>query len=130
MLIQQYQTIFSENNLRLAGVGSHQNGSLSLLNDTVLWPGKNTLYHHNIIRCYSIVVCTVILCILISINMNLLLLNITGGLPYDGTPVYVLVTVSVPVVVVYYVIATIGIVLAFGCYVFNFTFRKTKYVKV
>ena len=55
-------------------------------------------------------------------------LNINSdGAPYDGSPVHVLVTVSLPLTVVYYLMATVGIVLAVACCVFNFTFRKTRY---
>ena len=55
-------------------------------------------------------------------------MNLTGGIPYDGVPVHVLVTVSVPLSVVYYVVATVGIILSVACCAFNFAFRKTKFV--
>ena len=53
-----------------------------------------------------------------------------GVLPYDGTVRYVQETVKLPVTVACSVQATIGIILAGICIIFNFIFRKRKQVVV
>ncbi len=50
------------------------------------------------------------------------------GIPYDGKLVSVIVTVSTPLAVVYYLFATAGIILTLVCCVFNYAYRKTKWV--
>ena len=101
--MQQYQTIVSGKSLELVRVGSYKDGNLTLMDNTSLWPSKRSLLILDVHYC-----------------------NNLGGVPYDGSPVHVLVTVSLPLTVVYYLIATVGVVLAVACCVFNFTFRKRK----
>ncbi|XP_064388319.1 gamma-aminobutyric acid type B receptor subunit 1-like isoform X2 [Halichondria panicea] len=52
------------------------------------------------------------------------------GIPYDGKLVSVIVTVSTPLAVVYYLFATAGIILTLVCCVFNYAYRKTKIVRL
>ena len=49
-----------------------------------------------------------------------------GGTPYDGRPIDVAETVEISLMVVFIVLATVGIVLAIICLVFNFIFRERK----
>ena len=53
-----------------------------------------------------------------------------GVLPYDGTVRYVQDTVKLPVTVACSVQATVGIILAGICIIFNYIFRKRKQVVV
>ncbi|XP_064388320.1 gamma-aminobutyric acid type B receptor subunit 2-like [Halichondria panicea] len=52
------------------------------------------------------------------------------GIPYDGKLVSVIVTVSTPLAVVYYLFATAGIISTLVCCVFNYAYRKTKIVRL
>ena len=53
---------------------------------------------------------------------------LSGGVPYDGIPTKDISTVSVALVAVIYVCAAAGVIFAVVCLVFNFIFRKKKYV--
>lgn len=58
---------------------------------------------------------------------NVTLLPLAGGpIPYDGIPLVEIVTVAVPLTVVYSLLATGGIVLVVVCLFFNFLCRDTK----
>ena len=48
------------------------------------------------------------------------------GIPYDGVPIEVVVTVGLSVTVIFLFLATAGIVFAVACLVFNFIFRNKK----
>lgn len=49
-----------------------------------------------------------------------------GDIPGDGSPIDVLLPVKYPLVVGYYLLATIGICFALVCLLFNIIFRKRK----
>ncbi len=49
-----------------------------------------------------------------------------GAVPVDGMPREQLVTILQPLVIVYYCLATIGLIFAFVCLLFNFIFRNRK----
>ena len=51
------------------------------------------------------------------------------GIPPDGTPRPVTVTILTPLVIVYYILASVGIIYALVCLMFNFIFRNRKYVR-
>ena len=50
----------------------------------------------------------------------------TEGTPNDGRPEMVIVTVAIPLVVVYCIFSVLGCCLAIVCLIFNFIFRKRK----
>ena len=89
-------------------VGLYSDGNLSLLGDALLWPSKFSVIDR------------------MAIFANLKHMHYAGGVPYDGSRVTVLVTVSLSLTIVYYLIATAGIILTIAFCVFNFAFRKTK----
>lgn len=49
-----------------------------------------------------------------------------GYIPGDGTPINVVLPVKIPLLIVYYALATIGIIFAFICLLFNLVFRNRK----
>ena len=51
-----------------------------------------------------------------------------GMPPYDGFPVIGIATNSIALVVIYDIIAGIGIIFAIVCFTFNVIFRKKRYV--
>lgn len=51
-----------------------------------------------------------------------------GFIPGDGNPIVIVLPVKLPLVIVYYVLAAVGVLLALICAAFNFTFRNRKYV--
>ena len=48
------------------------------------------------------------------------------GIPPDGAALQVINTFQIALVVIFYLLATIGIIFAVGCFLFNFIFRKRK----
>ncbi len=50
-----------------------------------------------------------------------------GLIPYDGVPIEEIVTVAVPLTVIYSAFATAGIIFNIACLVFNFIMRNKKY---
>lgn len=56
----------------------------------------------------------------------MLIILITGGIPNDGTPVALTVTVHPALTIVYDIIGIAGIILAIACGIFNFINRKKK----
>ncbi len=93
------------NSLTTVIVGSYLHANLTIHDNLTVWPG------------------TIISCDIKRVSHFCVDI---GGVPYDGRIVTVLVTVSVPLTIVYYLLATAGIVMTIACCVFNFTFRKTK----
>ena len=55
-------------------------------------------------------------------------MDIVDGIPLDGSPVMVLHTFQIGLVVVFYILTTVGIAFAVGCLLFNFIFRERKQV--
>ncbi|XP_019853928.1 PREDICTED: gamma-aminobutyric acid type B receptor subunit 2-like [Amphimedon queenslandica] len=53
-----------------------------------------------------------------------------GVLPYDGFPVIGITTNSIALVVIYDIVAGIGIIFAIVCFIFNIIFRKKRIVKL
>ncbi len=53
-----------------------------------------------------------------------------GLIPYDGVPIEEIVTVAVPLTVIYSAFASAGIIFAVVCLIFNFIFRKNAYVSL
>lgn len=53
-----------------------------------------------------------------------------GQIPSDGTPIIVITTYQLPLVVLYYTLSLAGLVLTTVCLVFNFTQRNKKVVKL
>lgn len=49
-----------------------------------------------------------------------------GIVPYDGIPIKEFVAVALPVTVVYVFLASIGMIFACACLVFNYIYRKKK----
>ena len=47
-----------------------------------------------------------------------------GGIPYDGVPNEEVVSVSLGLAVVFFILATAGILFALACIIFNFVYRK------
>ena len=62
----------------------------------------------------------------ISVIIFPLIMNLIGGVPYDGTPTAVIETVHISLTVIFTVLSTIGIVFTIVCLVFNFVFRDRK----
>ena len=62
----------------------------------------------------------------IQYSMQNVILIAAGGTPHDGSPAHVLVTVSFPLAMVYYTLASVGLILALACCMFNFIYRKKK----
>ena len=52
--------------------------------------------------------------------------DIIDGIPSDGIPIEEVVTVAVPLTVVYVILATAGLLFTFVCLAFNFVFRKRR----
>lgn len=52
--------------------------------------------------------------------------TIVEGTPYDGSVVIQTVTISIPLAIVFNVIATLGLIFTLICCVFNFAFRRKK----
>ena len=50
----------------------------------------------------------------------------TDGIPNDGIPIEEVVTVALPLTVVFAVLATAGLLFAVVCLAFNFAFRKRR----
>ena len=77
--------------------------------DMDIWPGIPIIVH----QAYRVV---------------LTVSNITtdGVVPYDGIPRKEFVAVALPVTVVYVFLASMGILFAFACLVFNYIYRKKK----
>ena len=50
----------------------------------------------------------------------------TDGIPNDGIPIEEVVTVAVPLTVVYVILATAGLLFTVVCLVFNFAFRERR----
>ena len=48
------------------------------------------------------------------------------GIPLDGSPEVSIHTFEIGLVIVFDVLATVGIVFAIGCLLFNFIFRERK----
>ena len=51
---------------------------------------------------------------------------VVDGVPLDGSPEVVFHTFQIGLVVLFYVLAAVGIVFAVGCLLFNFIFRGRK----
>lgn len=57
------------------------------------------------------------------------LLNmVADSVPADGSPENLIVPVFLPVAIIYYVVASAGIIFALVCLFFNIIFRNRKYV--
>ena len=61
-------------------------------------------------------------------GFNLVILYFTDGTPPDGLPCIDISTYSVALVVVFYALTLAGIVFAIVCLLFNWIFRKSKYL--
>ena len=48
------------------------------------------------------------------------------GIPSDGIPIEEVVTVAVPLTVVYVILATAGLLFTVACLAFNFIFRERR----
>ena len=48
------------------------------------------------------------------------------GVPLDGSPTIVVRTFQIELVVVFYILTTVGIAFAVGCLLFNFIYRERK----
>ena len=51
-----------------------------------------------------------------------------GPVPADGTPIKMISVIPLPIVVIYYIIATMGIVFTLACLIFTTVYRKKKWV--
>lgn len=49
-----------------------------------------------------------------------------GGIPSDGVPEIVIVTVATTLTVIYCILSVLGICFAAACLVFNFVYREKK----
>ena len=49
-----------------------------------------------------------------------------GPVPADGTPIKMISVIPLPIVVIYYIIATMGIVFTLACLIFTTVYRKKK----
>ena len=52
--------------------------------------------------------------------------DMIDGIPNDGIPIEEVVTVAVPLTVVYVILATAGLLFTVVCLAFNFIFRKRR----
>lgn len=52
------------------------------------------------------------------------------GVPYDGSARDIVHPIALPLVIIYDVLASAGVLLAVACLVFNIVFRNKKYVQV
>jgi hypothetical protein len=52
--------------------------------------------------------------------------SVVDGIPPDGAPLQVINTFHIALVVIFYLLATTGIIFAVGCFLFNLIFRKRK----
>ena len=59
-----------------------------------------------------------------------MLLIIADGVPPDGTPVKIIHTFNSGLVVLFDILATLGITFALSCLLFNFIFKERRYVHV
>lgn len=50
----------------------------------------------------------------------------SGGPPPDGTPINVIHTFNIGLVATFYTLASLGIVFAIACFIFNIIFRSRK----
>jgi len=48
-----------------------------------------------------------------------------GGIPYDGVPDEEVVPISLGLAIVFFILATSGILFALGCIIFNFVYRES-----
>ena len=76
-------------------------------NDTV-FPGK----YYALDSCSAVYVATIVWS--------------TDGIPSDGTPLEVIVTFHLALVIIYYVLTFLGFVFATVCLIFNFVYRNRK----
>ncbi len=60
------------------------------------------------------------------ISWNLLLIDSEGGIPPDGTPVTVVITFHLGLVIPFYIIAMAGLIFGTICLIFTYTQRKKK----
>ena len=51
-----------------------------------------------------------------------------GGIPYDGVPDEKVVSISLALAIVFFILATSGILFAMACIVFNFVYRERMWV--
>ena len=58
------------------------------------------------------------------------LLSLSDGIPSDGTPINTTVTFHLALVITYDVLAILGILFTTVCLVFNFAYRKRRYMYV
>lgn len=63
-----------------------------------------------------------IFCYYLSIKVSI----VVDGVPLDGTPVTIFHTFNIGLVAVFDTLATLGIVFAIGCLLFNFICRQRK----
>ena len=57
-------------------------------------------------------------------------LSSTGGVPSDGTPIYVPLSYHLALVIIYDFLAILGIIFTIVCFLFNIIFRKRKYYNI
>ena len=74
-----------------------------------MWPGKSRMYLKE------------------SPCKDLPSYNIIDGIPNDGIPIEEVVTVAVPLTVVYVILATAGLLFTVVCLAFNFIFRERRW---
>ena len=55
-----------------------------------------------------------------------LMLALTGGPPYDGSAQNVVHPIALPIVIIYNTLASVGLLCAAGCTLFNIIFRNKK----
>jgi len=54
------------------------------------------------------------------------MLALTGGPPYDGSAQNVVHPIALPIVIIYNTLASVGLLCAAGCTLFNIIFRNKK----
>ena len=63
-----------------------------------------------------------------NLYLRIFLQTVVAGVPLDGTPLTIIRTFHVGLVIVFDTLALLGIAFAVGCLFFNFTFRNRKLV--
>ena len=77
-----------------------------------VWPGKCTMYLKQFFQ--------------LTLSLPLSSRDMIDGIPSDGIPIEEVVTVAVPLTVVYVILATAGLLFTVVCLAFNFIFRKRR----
>lgn len=86
-----------------------------------LWPGEG----ETVLSLSSIYLCCIVIPF-VHVPLISLLPYMIDGIPTDGIPALRIVTVAIPLSVVYITLAAAGFFFAVACLVFTFIFRKKK----